>query len=95
MTLRDRAPASSLFVSCVVLLLTSACGDKTPSDTATETRSSPTVKKIPKELEIHGDVRIDNYYWLNERDNPEVIAYLERENAYAEEVFGDKLPSLL
>ena len=43
-------------------------------------------KKIPKELTIHGDTRVDNYYWLNERDNPEVIAYLEAENAYTDKV---------
>jgi oligopeptidase B len=35
-----------------------------------------------KELTIHGDTRVDPYYWLNERDNPEVIAYLEKENDY-------------
>ena len=33
-------------------------------------------------MEIHGDVRIDDYFWLNERDNPEVLSYLEQENAY-------------
>ncbi|KAB8153181.1 prolyl oligopeptidase family serine peptidase [Kordia sp. TARA_039_SRF] len=42
----------------------------------------PTVAKKPTKLEKHGDVRIDNYYWLNDRENPEVIAYLEAENAY-------------
>jgi oligopeptidase B len=42
----------------------------------------PIVKKIPKTLEIHGDTRIDDYYWLNDRNNPEVIAYLNAENAY-------------
>lgn len=38
----------------------------------------------PHEMTVHGDTRIDNYYWLNERENPEVIAYLEAENQYAE-----------
>ena len=42
----------------------------------------PAAKKIPKELKIHDDVRIDNYYWLNERENPEVINYLNQENEY-------------
>ena len=42
----------------------------------------PKAKKIPKELKIHNDLRIDNYYWLNDRDNPEVIDYLNAENAY-------------
>ena len=44
----------------------------------------PIAKKIPKELSIHNDVRIDNYYWLNDRENPEVIKYLEEENAYCD-----------
>jgi oligopeptidase B len=45
--------------------------------------------KKPVELEKHGDVRIDNYYWLKERDNPEVIEYLEKENAYTESILGE------
>jgi oligopeptidase B len=39
---------------------------------------------IPKKLEIHGDVRTDDYYWLNDRENPDVIAYLTAENEYTE-----------
>lgn len=46
----------------------------------------PKAEKIPKELTLHGDTRIDPYYWLNERDNPEVIEYLKAENAYREAV---------
>lgn len=42
----------------------------------------PKAKKTPKTLEFHGDVRIDNYYWMNNRDNPEVIEYLNKENEY-------------
>ncbi len=42
----------------------------------------PVAEKVPTELEKHGDVRVDNYYWLNERENPKVIAYLEAENTY-------------
>ena len=42
----------------------------------------PVAKKVPKELTIHNDTRTDNYYWLNERENQEVIAYLEAENDY-------------
>ena len=46
---------------------------------------APMPEQKPTELEIHGDVRIDNYFWLKERENPEVIAYLEAENAYTEQ----------
>lgn len=42
----------------------------------------PIVKIIPHKLEKHGHVRIDNYYWLNDRENPEVIDYLNKENDY-------------
>lgn len=42
----------------------------------------PVAEKIPVKLEKHGDIRIDDYYWMNERENPKVIAYLEAENAY-------------
>lgn len=44
----------------------------------------PVAKIVPKELEIHGDVRIDNYYWLNQREDQEVIDYLNAENKYYE-----------
>ncbi|GER59231.1 S9 family peptidase [Patiriisocius marinus] len=46
----------------------------------------PKVEKIAKNLEMHDDVRDDSYYWLNDRENPEVIDYLERENDYYEKM---------
>ena len=47
---------------------------------------APIAKKIEKKLEKHGDIRIDNYYWLNDRENPEVIDYLTKENEYTAEI---------
>lgn len=44
----------------------------------------PSARKEPHRLEKHGQVRMDDYYWLKERSNPEVTKYLEAENAYAE-----------
>lgn len=52
----------------------------------------PKAKKIEKILEIHGDSRTDNYFWLNERENPEVIQYLEEENAYCDFMMKDTEP---
>ena len=46
----------------------------------------PIAKKQEKSLEIHGDIRQDPYYWMNEKTNPEVIAHLEAENAYFTEM---------
>ncbi len=42
----------------------------------------PIAAKKPVILEKHGDRRTDDYFWLSDRDNPEVIDYLNRENAY-------------
>lgn len=47
-------------------------------------KQAPKAKKIPFKLEKFDDVRIDNYYWLREKDNPEVIEYLNAENSYFE-----------
>jgi oligopeptidase B len=45
-------------------------------------------KVIPTKLENHGYARTDNYFWLKERDNPDVLAYLESENEYTEAVMA-------
>ncbi|MDN3676981.1 S9 family peptidase [Flavobacterium paronense] len=42
----------------------------------------PIAKIIPHAIEKHGHVRTDNYYWLNQRENQEVIDYLNQENEY-------------
>ncbi|PSR12296.1 MAG: oligopeptidase B [Bacteroidetes bacterium] len=78
-----------------LLLLLTACTPepKPPENMPTMyqkmTIAAPVAAKIPKELTIHGDTRTDDYYWLNDRENPEVIAYLNAENAYQEAVMAD------
>lgn len=47
---------------------------------------APVAKKTEKVFNEQGHERVDNYYWLNQRDNPEVIEYLKAENAYTEEM---------
>jgi oligopeptidase B len=44
----------------------------------------PSAEKQPQVLELHGDRRIDDYFWLRDIDNPKAIAYLEAENAYTD-----------
>ena len=44
----------------------------------------PIAKKIPHQIEKHGDVRIDNYFWMKDREHPEVIDYLNKENEYCD-----------
>ena len=48
------------------------------------TLTPPTAKTEPKIDTLHGDSRTDDYFWMRDKSNPEVIAYLEAENAYAD-----------
>ena len=48
------------------------------------TLTLPVAKTDPKVDTVHGEARVDNYSWLREKSNPEVIAYLEAENKYTE-----------
>ncbi|CCQ17845.1 Oligopeptidase B [Rhodococcus sp. AW25M09] len=49
------------------------------------TITPPVAKKVPLERTHHGDTFIDNYEWLRAKEDPEVIAYLEAENAYTQQ----------
>ncbi|KJD32745.1 protease 2 [Tamlana sedimentorum] len=49
---------------------------------------APVAKQIAKTLQIHNDSRVDNYYWLKERENPEVISYLNAENDYTKSMMA-------
>jgi len=72
--------ASRFLMFAVCALLVISC---VPSEPV-----APVAGKKPVELEMHGDVRIDDYYWLRERTNPEVLSYLEAENAYTKAVMA-------
>ena len=52
----------------------------------------PVAKKVPKSATFHGDTRIDDYAWLRDKKNPDVIAYLQAENAYADEMTASLQP---
>ncbi len=62
--------AASLFLLSFIM----SASDPTP----------PIAKTIPKKLVLHGDTRVDPYFWLRDKTNPEVISYLEAENKYTE-----------
>ena len=94
-----KCPPFALLALCTL----SACQPSAPSTTtnpAIVTTSPPSLLKIspytapraekkPKELvSAGGDKRVDEYYWLQERDNPAVTAYLEAENHYADSVLA-------
>ena len=59
---------------------------------AAETPKPPAAKKVPKPSTIHGDTRVDDYAWIREKSNPEVIAHLEAENQYAEAMMAGTAP---
>lgn len=61
----------------LILFRLSGCTDK-------QDIAPPIAKVIPKADTLNGDVRVDNYFWLREKSNPEVIEYLEAENEYTQ-----------
>lgn len=63
----------------LLALTTAACTNQSEM----QENTFPIAAEKPHELVTHGHTRIDPYYWLNQRDNQEVIDYLEAENAYA------------
>lgn len=75
----------SVFTLSLLLLFLWACNTK-------EKIMPPVADKIPTELTTHGDTRIDNYYWMNDREDPKVIEYLEAENAYTQAVMKPTEP---
>ena len=61
-------------------------------DVSSDRATPPTARRIPHVLTAHGDERHDDWYWLRDRDDPEVIAYLEAENAYADAMLAPLVP---
>ena len=73
---------SQTLIVCLIFAI--ACN--TTMELPLKSISPPSAKKIPSKLTKFESVRVDNYFWLNNRDNPEVIDYLEKENDYYEKM---------
>ncbi|MEA3452612.1 MAG: S9 family peptidase [Bacteroidota bacterium] len=71
----------NLILSFAMITLLFACNNEKK-----DLPMAPVAKIEKHELTIHGDTRIDNYFWLRDRDNSEVIDYLKEENAYTKAV---------
>jgi len=69
----------------VVLLGCTPKSPASPHDTAVRPPSAP---RHPHSVTLHGDTRVDDYFWLREKESAEVRAYLEAENAYADGVMA-------
>jgi len=54
--------------------------------------SPPVARRVPRVELVHGDRRVDDYFWLRDKSDPEVAAYLEAENAYTDHVVGATEP---
>jgi oligopeptidase B len=58
--------------------------DSAPADRDSDRPVPPVAERRPVILEAHGDVRIDDWFWLRDKDDPAVVAHLEAENAFTE-----------
>ncbi len=83
--IRRDLSAHLLFPVVLVILI---CAQLIPATPVLCESAPPIAKKVPKVDTIHGDRRVDDYFWMREKTNPEVAAYLEAENAYAEEILA-------
>ena len=75
-----------------LLALVCASALATRAQQASEGLSAPVAQKIPKDVSVHGDTRIDNYFWLRDKANPAVIDYLKAEDQYTEAVTAPTKP---
>ncbi|NEM98124.1 S9 family peptidase [Pontibacter burrus] len=97
------ACVGTLLSASLAVIGTGCSSGNTPNATTTNTDTTeqiitapstvatplpPVAKKVPKELTTHGHTRTDNYYWLNQREDPEVINYLNAENAYTKQMLA-------
>ena len=75
-----------------LLLLALGCAPGARAQLATEGLAPPVAPRHPKDVSVHGDTRIDDYFWLRERANPEVLGYLQAEDRYTEAVTAPAKP---
>src|SRR5688572_18982795 len=72
-----------LIVICLTMTIAAAKSGKSRKEP-----TPPIATKKPKEIVTHGDKRIDDYFWLREKTNKQVIAYLNAENEYADQIMA-------
>lgn len=81
----------------LIIIIFGACNQPSKIDDKNTNTSSmytkmdikaPVCAKKPHEITTHGDTRIDNYYWLNQREDEEVLNYLRAENEYKDQMMA-------
>ena len=74
------------FVALTVLVCLAAIGCRTRASSDEVTVQPPVAEKRPKTDTVHGDSRVDNYFWLRDKTDPKVMEYLHAEDSYADAV---------
>ena len=69
-----------IYIALISLIFATSCKEKKVK--MNEEIKAPIAQIKPHNLEKHGEVRVDDYYWLNDRENKDVIDYLNKENEY-------------
>lgn len=80
-----------LFFFMLLLLMMSHCRKENKTERITiqsDYPPPPVAPIIPDTLQEFGNTRIDNYFWMKDRNNPAVLAYLKSENAYCDTVMA-------
>ena len=72
--------------------LSGAAVEETLPPTAVIVPKPPVARAVPRTSAVHGETRMDEYFWLRNREDPEVLAYLEDENAYTAAVMRPTEP---
>src|SRR5581483_4831719 len=84
---RKAMPEMKKPILCLTFLfLVAGLNQQAIGQLAVAKATPPVAKKVPKETLLHGDKRVDDYYWLREKTNQEVIDYLKAENAYTDTI---------
>ena len=82
------------FSICLIIFMIASAADTLAQQSNQDLQKNamtaipPVAKKIPKTVEHFGDKRTDDYFWLREKSNPEVVDYLKAENTYTQTVLG-------
>src|SRR6185503_19221851 len=73
-----------VLIALSFLLFLNACARRDLARQSSSPPAPPVAQKIPRVEVLHGERRVDEYFWLREKTNPAVRAYLEAENAYTD-----------
>ncbi len=82
----------AILLTLLLIMTITLPGSSAPVGDSPASAQPPVAKKVPKETKIHGQILPDDYFWMREKSNPEVAAYLEAENAYTDSLMAPTKP---